>query len=216
MEIDMADIFDLFKQIGSTSASATGKPEYIIAGLGNPGAEYEKTRHNAGFLAIDRIAEKCGAKVRTSKFKALTDIIKIGDHTVLLMKPQTYMNHSGEAIKEASSFYKIAPANIIIISDDVCQAPGRMRVRKSGSAGGQRGLASIITHLGTDAFPRIRIGVGEKPSKEYDLANWVLGKFPEADLKSVSARLDDCLECVKYIMNGKTDDAMCIFNGKKD
>ena len=211
----MADIFDLFKQI-STTSSASGKPEFIVAGLGNPGSEYEKTRHNAGFMAIDVIAEKSGAKVRNSKYKSLTDTVKIGDHTVLLMKPQTYMNNSGEAIKEAAQFYKIAPENIIIISDDICQAPGRMRLRKSGSAGGQKGLASIIKYLGTDAFPRIRIGVGEKPSKDYDLAAWVLGKFPEEDMAVVKNRLADTYDCVKMILDGKFDEAMGYFNGRKD
>ena len=211
----MADIFDLFKQISSGSSTASGKPEYIIAGLGNPGSEYERTRHNAGFMALDVLAEKTGAKIKQAKYKALIDTVSINGHTVLLMKPQTYMNHSGEAVKAAASFYQIPPENIIVISDDVTLAPGRMRLRKSGSAGGQKGLGSIIEHLGTDAFPRIKIGVGDKPSRDYDMAAWVLGRFPEEDMKAVALRLEDVLGCIKMILDGKMEDAMGIYNGKK-
>lgn len=212
----MADIFDLFKKISTTNDSVpNGKPEYIVVGLGNPGAEYERTRHNAGFLALDRISEKCTSPVKQAKFKALVATTVIGGHSVLLMKPQTFMNLSGEAVKEASSFYQIPADRIIVISDDICQAPGRMRVRKSGSAGGQKGLANIINHMGTDAIPRIRIGVGEKPNPEYDLASWVLGKFSDDDMKLISPRLDDTYECVKMLLDGKIDEAMGRFNGKK-
>lgn len=211
----MADIFDLFKQISSSSQSQGGKPEYIVAGLGNPGSEYERTRHNAGFMALDVLAEKTGAKVKQVKYKALIDTVSINGHTVLLMKPQTYMNHSGEAVKAAASFYQIPPEKIIVISDDVTLAPGRMRLRKSGSAGGQKGLGSIIEHLGTDAFPRIKIGVGDKPSRDYDMAAWVLGRFPEEDMKAVALRLEDVLGCIKMILDGKIEDAMGIYNGKK-
>lgn len=211
----MADIFDLFKKIESKATTANGKPEFIIVGLGNPGVEYERTRHNAGFLAVDRVAEKCGVQIRQGKYKALIASASIGGHSVLLMKPQTYMNLSGEAVKEAASFYQIPADHVIVISDDVCQAPGRMRIRKSGSAGGQKGLANIINHLGTDAVPRIRIGVGEKPSPEYDLASWVLGKFTEDDMKLIVPRLDDTFESIKLIMDGKLDEAMGKYNGKK-
>ena len=212
----MADIFDLFNQISKGNQTAGSKPEYIVVGLGNPGAEYERTRHNAGFMALDKIASVCSVNVKYSKFKSLTDTGCIAGYNVLFMKPQTYMNNSGEAVSEAASFYRIPADKIIVISDDICQAPGRMRLRMSGSAGGQKGLASIINHLGTDKFPRIRIGVGEKPSPDYDLASWVLGKFTEAELKAVSKRLDDCLDCIKMILDEKCDEAMGIFNGKKD
>ena len=211
----MADIFDLFKQISTNTKPAGGKPEYIIAGLGNPGSEYERTRHNAGFMALDKLAEKTGASVKYSKYKALTDTVTIDGHTVLLKKPQTYMNHSCEAVKAAASFYQIPPEKIIVISDDVTLAPGRMRLRKSGSSGGQKGLGSIIEHLGTDAFPRIKIGVGEKPSRDYDMAAWVLGRLSEEDMKAVSLRLDDVLDCIKMMLAGKAEDAMGIYNGKK-
>ena len=131
------------------------------------------------------------------------------------MKPQTYMNNSGEAVSEAAAFYKIPAENIIVISDDVCQAPGRMRIRKSGSSGGQKGLQSIINHLSTDAFPRVRIGVGEKPSPEYDMADWVLGKIPEEDQKKLFSVFECVHDALALMVDGKTDDAMGKFNGVK-
>ena len=167
----MGDIFKLFDKIGLSQTKKTGSPEYLIAGLGNPGAKYDLTRHNAGFMAIDHIAERCGAPIKNSKFKALTSVTEISDRRVLLMKPQTFMNLSGESIGEASSYYGIPPEHVIVLSDDICQAPGRIRIRRSGSAGGHNGLANIILHLAGDGFPRIRIGVGEKPTKEYDLVS---------------------------------------------
>ena len=210
----MTDIFDLFKKISRGSSEPAGKPEFIVAGLGNPGFEYEGTRHNAGFCALDYIASKCSCKVRDSKFKALTGIAVMNGKNVLLMKPQTYMNNSGEAVSAAASFYKISPQNVIVISDDVCQKPGKIRIRKSGSAGGQKGLKSIIEHLGTEDFPRIRIGVGEKPCPEYDLAAWVLGKVPDEDRKLMESRFDDVYDAIPMIMDGRFDDAMGSFNGK--
>lgn len=210
----MTDIFDLFKKIGHGDAPSASKPEYIVVGLGNPGFEYECTRHNVGFCALDYIASKCTCKVREAKFKALVGTTVIGGRNVLLMKPQTYMNNSGEAVSEAASFYKISADHVIVISDDICQKPGKIRIRKSGSAGGQKGLKSIIEHLGTDAFPRIRIGVGEKPCPEYDLAAWVLGKVPDEDRKLMESRYGDVFDAIPMIMDGRFDDAMGSFNGK--
>ncbi len=211
----MADIFELFKKISTGTDAVKGKPEYLVVGLGNPGSEYERTRHNAGFMAIDRISERCSCSVKQSKFKALIGSTTIAGHTVLLMKPQTYMNLSGEAVKECASFYQIPAENIIVISDDICQDVGRMRIRKSGSAGGQKGLANIITHIGTDAVPRIRLGVGKKPTPEYDLSSWVLSRFSDEDMKLIIPRLDDTFESVKLIIEGKLEEAMGKFNGKK-
>ncbi|MBQ8524335.1 MAG: aminoacyl-tRNA hydrolase [Clostridia bacterium] len=211
----MADIFELFKKISTGTDAVKGKPEYLVVGLGNPGSEYERTRHNAGFMAVDRISERCSCSVKQSKFKALIGSTTIAGHTVLLMKPQTYMNLSGEAVKECASFYQIPAENIIVISDDICQDVGRMRIRKSGSAGGQKGLANIITHIGTDAVPRIRLGVGKKPTPEYDLSSWVLSRFSDEDMKLIIPRLDDTFESVKLIIEGKLEEAMGKFNGKK-
>lgn len=211
----MADIFDLFKKIADEKKTDPGNIEYLIVGLGNPGEKYTYTRHNAGFLAMDYISQKSCCKVNKVKFKALVGDCTIGGHRVLLMKPQTYMNNSGEAVREAADFYKIPADKIIVISDDVAQAPGRMRIRKSGSAGGQKGLNSIIVHLGTDQFPRIRIGVGEKPNPEYDMADWVLGKIPEEDQKKLFSIFGCVNDSLPLLLDGKIDDAMGKFNGIK-
>ncbi len=205
-------IDDLFKKI-ATGNTPAGKPEYIIAGLGNPGREYENTRHNAGFLAIDHIAEKCGVKINKAKYDSLYTEASMGGQTVLLMKPQTFMNASGTAVSAAASFYKIPAEHIIVICDDITQKPGKIRIRKSGSSGGQKGLKNIIEWLGTDTCPRIRVGVGEKPTPEYDLADWVLGKFPAEDKKAVEARFDDIKAAAELIMAGNFEKAMCDYNG---
>jgi len=206
----MANIFDLFKKIEKSPASPV---THIVCGLGNPGEKYEKTRHNAGFLAIDALCQQLGVRCDRAKFKALTGETTIGDVRVLLMKPQTFMNASGEAVSEAARFYKIPAENIIVISDDVAQDIGRVRIRKSGSAGGQKGLKSIIEHLKSDTFPRIRIGVGQKPTPEYDLADWVLGKFPKEDEKALFAVLNIMPNILNLILKGDFDKAMCDYNG---
>ena len=206
-------IDDLFKQIASGSARASGKPEYIVAGLGNPGREYEETRHNAGFLAIDYVAEKLGVKINRAKYNALCAEVRIGDKNVLLMKPQTYMNLSGTSVCTAADFYKIPPQNILVLCDDITQNPGKLRIRKSGSAGGHNGLRNIIEYGGSDKFPRIRIGVGAKPTPEYDLADWVTGKLPAEDKKAISARFGDIEKAIPLILAGDFDRAMCLYNG---
>ena len=206
-------IEDLFRQISSGGASASGKPEYIVAGLGNPGREYEETRHNAGFLAIDFLAEKLGARINRAKYNALCAEVRIGDKNVLLMKPQTYMNLSGTSISAAADFYKIPAQNILVLCDDITQNPGKLRIRKSGSAGGHNGLKNIIERTGSDKFPRIRIGVGAKPTPEYDLADWVTGKISSEDKKAISARFSDIEKAVPLILAGDLDRAMCLYNG---
>lgn len=188
-------------------------PEFIVAGLGNPGREYEGTRHNAGFRALDFLAERLGASVKESRFSALVGRAEISGHGVLLLKPQTYMNLSGRAVAEAANFYKIPPENIIVMCDDISFAPGHMRIRKKGSAGGHNGLKSIIESLGSDAFPRIKIGVGAKPSPDTDLASWVLGKLPEQDAKSLSEVFDRIVSAVALMTDGRTDEAMSRYSG---
>ena len=210
----MADIFDLFKQIAKQNTAPTAAPTHIIAGLGNPGKEYERTRHNAGFMAMDHLAAKLGASVNRLKFKALCGEAQIGSHRVLLMKPQTFMNLSGDAISEAASFYKIPPENILILVDDVCQDTGRMRVRQSGSHGGQNGLKSIIARLGSDKFPRIRFGVGQKPNPQYDLAAWVLSKFSDADMKVMNTAFEDAGKAAALIAAGDITKAMNLYSKK--
>lgn len=213
----MADIMELFKKIssGSTGTETAGAPEYIICGLGNPGDKYARTRHNAGFLAMDYLSQKCSIPIKRVRFKSLVGEGMVDGKRVLFMKPQTFMNASGEAVKEAADFYKIPPEKIIVFSDDVNFAPGCMRIRKSGSDGGQKGLRSIITLMNTDQFPRVRLGVGEKPSREYDMADWVLGKLSDADCKAMYPCLEATYETITLIMNGKIEDAMGKFNGMK-
>lgn len=208
----MSNIFDLFKKIESSSSEAGDRVSHIIAGLGNPGAEYEKTRHNAGFLAIDHIAAALSARIDRVKFHALVGEARIADKRVLLMKPATYMNSSGVAIAEAALFYKIPPECIIVLHDEINFESGKIRIRRKGSAGGHNGLKSIIEHLGSDTFPRIKIGVGQKPNPEYDLVDWVLGKFPASDLQLLGERFSDIASAVELIVLGNIDDAMCKYS----
>ena len=202
----MSNIFDLFKKI-EKAADAT-PVSVIIAGLGNPGAQYAKTRHNVGFVAIDYIAAKLGVKIDRAKFHALVAEAKIGDVRVLLMKPETFMNNSGVAVGEAANFYKIPPERVIVLHDEISFDAGLFRIRRKGSAGGHNGLKSIIEHLGSDGFPRIKIGVGQKPSPDYDLADWVLGKFPKDSEAAIAERLDDIKSATELMIRGEIDLAM--------
>ena len=205
----MSDIFDLFKRI---ERKEVGAPiSHIVVGLGNPGREYERTRHNVGFIALDYIATRLGVRVDRARFKALTTEARIADKRVLLMKPTTYMNNSGEAIYEAASFYKIPAQNIIVIHDEISFDPGLFRIRRKGSAGGHNGLKSIISRLGED-FPRLKVGVGKKPSADYDLADFVLGVMPKADSEAIEKRLEDIYSSVELILSGKIDEAMNKFS----
>ncbi len=206
------NIFDLFKKIESDKPSANAPIEFLIAGLGNPGKEYERTRHNAGFVAIDAIAESLGARIDRAKYRALICEVNLGGKRGLLMKPQTFMNLSGAAIAEAAAFYKIPPERVIVLVDDISLAPGQMRIRRKGSAGGHNGLKSIIADLGSQEFPRIKLGVGQKPSPDYDLVNWVLGKMPEADEKAFLSLLPDITAAATLIVKGEIDAAMCKFS----
>lgn len=186
--------------------------DFIVAGLGNPGAKYEHTRHNAGFDALDYAADKWGARVTKSKFDALTDVVTIRGKKVLLLKPQTFMNASGQAIGKACSFYKVPPERVIVLFDDISLPPGRLRLRKTGSAGGHNGIKSIIAAIGQD-FPRVKIGVGEKPHPDYDLADWVLSKLTDTEKKAVSARWDDVRGAVEMILDGEFTAAQGKYNG---
>ena len=190
----------------------SGGAAWLIVGLGNPGEKYENTRHNVGFQVIDELAERQGKPVQRLKFKALTGLLTIGGEKALMMKPVTYMNLSGEAVRPAADFYKLPPERILVISDDVALAAGRLRIRAKGSAGGHNGLKSIIQHLGTDQFPRIRVGVGEKPHPDYDLADWVLGRFPEEDAKAVAGRWPDVEAAARLLMAGKLAEAQNKYN----
>ena len=184
------------------------KPTWLIVCLGNPGAKYANTRHNAGFMAADVLERKYNVKINKIKFKALTAVADIGGQAALLMKPQTYMNLSGEAVGEAARFYKIEPDHIIVISDEMSLAAGKMRIRRKGSAGGHNGLKNIIAHLGTDAFPRIRIGVGKKPHPAYDLVDWVLSKYKKEELPLMEEAFDKAAAAARLVIAGKIEEAM--------
>ena len=189
-----------------------GGAEWIVAFLGNPGLKYNGTRHNAGFMAADAMEKKLGVSINKMRFKALTQTADIGGKKVLLMKPQTYMNLSGDAIVQAANFYKVPPERVIVVSDETALPIGRLRIRRGGSAGGHNGLKSVIARLGTDQFPRIRLGVGDKPHPDYDMADWVLSAFKgqdAADMELVAKKAADAVEC--YITEG-ADRAMNSFN----
>ena len=207
----MSNIFDLFKQI-ETKNNSSEPVSFIIVGLGNIGKQYELTRHNAGFLAIDYIAEKYGARIDRVKFHSTVGECNIGGKRVLLMKPSTLMNNSGVAVGEAAAFYKIPPERVLVLHDEISFEPGMIRIRRKGSAGGHNGLKSIIQRLPGEDFPRIKIGVGKKPNPEYDLADWVLGKFPESDMKAMKERFADIATASELIVKGEIDTAMAKFS----
>lgn len=194
------------------SAPVTGAVQWIVAGLGNPGTQYEYTRHNAGFMALDHLIGELNVRCDRLKFKSLCGDADIGGTRALLMKPSTFMNNSGIAIGEAARFYKIPPERILVIVDDIALDVGRVRLRRNGSDGGHNGLKSIIYHLGADSFPRVRMGVGKKPRPDYDLADWVLGRFDKADLETLKSTLDNVCQAAQMIVRGDMDKAMNLFN----
>lgn len=206
----MANIFDLFKKIESERAPVM-PISHILVGLGNPGKEYERTRHNAGFMALDLYCQKNGISVTRSKFNSLTAEADIGGKRVLIMKPQLFMNRSGEAVRDAANFYKIPPENIVVISDDVQLDVGKLRVRRKGSDGGQKGLRDIIYQLSSDAFPRLRIGVGKLPTGG-NMVNWVLGKIPSELENEFNTALNNATDAIPLLIEGKIDEAMCKYN----
>lgn len=208
----MSNIFDLFKQIEKKDTPAAGNLTHLVVGLGNPGDKYTFTRHNTGFMALDFIAEKCGVRVDRARFKSLCADARIGEQRVLLMKPQTFMNLSGEAVREAADFYKIPPENILVLFDDINFDVGVMRIRRNGSDGGHNGIKSIIYQLNSDAFPRVKIGVGKKPSPDYDLADYVLGTYSDADKKTLFSMFSRVYDGVELILSGQIDKAMNLYN----
>ncbi|MBQ5782777.1 MAG: aminoacyl-tRNA hydrolase [Oscillospiraceae bacterium] len=191
--------------------SKSGSIDYIVVGLGNPGPKYDNTRHNIGFEALDYIAKENGVSVTKAKFSALYGVWDTGEAKVMLLKPQTFMNLSGDAVAAAAHFYKVPAQNIIVIYDDVSLDVGKMRIREKGSAGGHNGIKSIIGHMGQE-FPRIKMGVGQKPHPEYDLADWVLGKFSDSDKKLLADRFEDAHKAVKLMVKGDSQKAMNMYN----
>lgn len=208
----MPNIFDLFERIKTNKAS--GPVEAIIVGLGNPGPKYAHTRHNVGFDALEAIAEKYKTKLDKNKFKSLIGEANIDGKRVLLLKPLTYMNNSGEAVEQARAFYKLDISNVLVLYDDVSLEPGNIRIRRKGSHGGHNGIKSIIYHTGEDTFPRIKIGVGSKPRPDYDLAKWVLSKFPDDQEKDIQRAMEKTVDGAELIVKGEIEKAMNTLNQK--
>ncbi|CBL18298.1 aminoacyl-tRNA hydrolase [Ruminococcus champanellensis] len=203
-------IFDLFKQV--ESAAPAGPPEYLIVGLGNPGLEYAQTRHNAGFMTLDLLAEREHTEIKRMKFKSLCGDAVIAGKRCLLMKPTTYMNNSGQAVAEAMQFYKLPIDHIIVVYDDISLEPSRLRIRRKGSDGGHNGIKSIIYLTGEDTFPRIKLGVGKKPRPDYNLADWVLSRFTKEELEQMHIAAEHACESIALMVNGKIDEAMNRYN----
>lgn len=201
----------MFNKFKKTTGNSTY--DYLLVGLGNPGAKYEITRHNAGFLFVTLLEDRLGFTAKKLKFHSLIGDTKIGNSKVLVMKPQTMMNNSGVAVSECAYFYKIPPENIIVVYDDISLEPGKLRIRRKGSAGGHNGIKSIIAHLGSENFPRIKIGVGAKPHPDYDLADWVLSNFPKKDIPLVKEALGKACDALEYIVKGDFEGAMSKYNG---
>ena len=189
----------------------SGGVQWLLVCLGNPGKEYANTRHNIGFLAADALEKRTGVKFNKLKYRALTGEVTLGGQRVLVVKPQTYMNLSGEAVKLAGGFYKIPPERILVLYDDVSLPLGKLRIRASGSAGGHNGIKNIIAHLGTDAFPRIKVGVGA-PQQEDGLVDWVIGSFTASERKVVDAAIERALDAAACVIEKGVSEAQNRFN----
>lgn len=189
-----------------------GQPEWLVAFLGNPGAKYDRTRHNAGFMAAGFLESEQGIKIRSLKFKSLTELCTLGGAKVLAIKPQTFMNLSGEAVREAAAFYRIPADHIIVVCDDTALPLGKLRIKRQGSAGGHNGLKSIISSLGTDAFLRVKIGVGAPSHPEHDLVDWVIGKMSDKENKQLLASSKEAVGAVETIIELGIEAAMNKFN----
>lgn len=206
-------IADIFKKLESERTPAPqGAVEYIICGLGNPGTQYEGTRHNIGFMTIDTLCEKYKLDCKKLRFKSLSCDAMISGKRCLIMKPTTFMNNSGEAVTEAMSFYKIPPERTIIVFDDISLEPGKLRIRRKGSDGGHNGIKSIIYLSGSDMFPRIKMGVGAKPHPDYNLADWVLGHFKKEQAEALETAMDNAVSSIELMVGGKMNEAMNKFN----
>ncbi|MDE6501713.1 MAG: aminoacyl-tRNA hydrolase [Ruminococcus sp.] len=204
-------IFDVFDKIVQSS-TVTGQPEYVIAGLGNIGMQYDNTRHNAGFGVVDMLAEQYSTEINRLRFKGKTAEVTIEGVKCLLLKPSTYMNNSGESIVQALDFYNLDVDNLIVVYDDISLDCGKIRIRRKGSHGGHNGIRSIIDMTGSEEFLRIKVGVGKKPHPDYDLAKWVLGKFRPKDLEKMKVSGENACDSIKLMVQGKTDEAMNKYN----
>ena len=188
--------------------------DWMIVGLGNPGKEYEKTRHNVGFRSVELLAGQLKTKIDRIKFKALTRMVNHQGKKILLVEPQTYMNLSGAAVSALATYYKVKPDHILVIFDDISLPVGRIRIRRDGSAGGHNGIKSIIQSLGTDQFPRVKVGVGAKPHPDYDLADWVLSKFSAQEEKALQPALENAAAAALLLLEQGVEKAASAYNGK--
>ena len=209
-------IFDIFARLEKERAAKEPITpiEWMVVGLGNPGSKYAGTRHNAGFRALETHCRKTGQQINKMKFRSLTGDGMLGGKRVLFLKPQTFMNLSGEAVRDAAEFYQITPEHIIVLSDDISLDVGRIRVRGKGSAGGQNGLKNIIYHLKSEDFPRVKIGVGAKPHPDYDLADWVLSRFTEEEQPKIDAAAERAMLAAAEIISNGAASAAQLYNGK--
>ena len=190
-----------------------GGAQWLIVGLGNPGKQYEATRHNVGFAALDTLAQELGIRLNRLKFQSLYGLGQIGGQKVMLLKPQTFMNRSGQAVRDAAQFFKIPPERVLVIFDDVSLAPGKLRVRRGGSDGGHNGIKDIIYQLQSDRFPRIKIGVGSPPHADFDLADWVLSGFAQSDKKLIEPAIESAAGAAAEIVTKGMDETMNRYNG---
>lgn len=202
----------MFNRFRKKTYASVGTPEFLVVGLGNPGGKYTLTRHNSGFLCVDMLSQKLNFRVDKLKFKSLIADTTINGHRCIVMKPQTYMNNSGEAVRECASFYKIPPERIIVISDDTSLDIGKMRIKRKGSDGGQKGLRSIIYHMNSDNFPRVKIGVGKKPHPDYDMGDWVLSEFKKDEQKVLEPVLENACKALELMLDNQIDKAMNLYN----
>lgn len=209
-------IFDIFAKLEQEkkSKSPAQPVEWLVVGLGNPGKKYENTRHNTGFRVIDALCAKHAVRCDRAKFQALTGEAVLGGKGVLLVKPQTFMNLSGEAVRAAADFYKIPPEHILVIFDDISLPVGTLRIRPKGSAGGQNGVKNIIEQLGSDQFPRIKVGIGAKPHPDYDLADWVLSNITENELPDMNDAVNRAVLAVSELIENGVPSATQKYNGK--
>lgn len=208
-------IFDVFAKLEQEKKDRTPQPiDWLVVGLGNPGIQYTNTRHNTGFRVLDALCKKHNVRCDRHKFKALTGEAVLGGHRVLLVKPQTYMNLSGEAVSAAADFYKIPPEHVLVIFDDISLPVGTLRIRPKGSAGGQNGVKDIIAELGSDQFPRIKVGIGAKPHPDYDLADWVLSNVTEEEMPAMNDAVDRAVLAVSELIENGVPAATQKYNGK--
>lgn len=202
----------MLKNLFSRSAVTPGPVQAMIVGLGNPGRKYEGTRHNAGFMVLDHLAEQQGVAIDKLKFKGLCAETTLAGKKVLLLKPSTFMNLSGQSVTEAMRFYKLKPEQVIVVFDDISLAPGHLRIRRKGSDGGQNGMKNIIYLSGSDLFPRIKMGIGSKPNPDWDLADWVLSTFSAGEAKALKEAIGHATEALELMVEGKIDEAMSHYN----